>query len=180
MSDESLAEQLVARTHSYGELLPELDFITTELLPFEGQATVLDFGCGVGRNAVGMCDTYPKWHITGYDSDVMIERAKGYVIDWSRISMTSDWAKLKHRRFDFVLAWTVFQHIHPDEVDQYAKDLLTMTDNLLIWGRWWIDLTMPRESVFSIFERYWALYNDVDTDNVSGQDHLYARYTPKS
>ena len=182
MSDADLAEQLVAHKHSYEALQPETDFIKHELSMFKGKAVVLDFGCGVGRNSVGLRDHDEDWVVVGYDSRAMLDRSKGYITDNTRILSVSDWGLLKRQEFDFVLAWTVFQHIEADEIDQYARDLLPMTPYLCLFGRWWADDTTPPTksiNVFSIFERYWNLDNDVDTTNVSGEDHLYARYVPK-
>jgi len=51
-----------------------------------------------------------------------------------------------------------------------------MTPYVCLFGRWYADGPTKDVNVFSIFEKHWKLDNDVDTVNVSGENHLYARY----
>jgi SAM-dependent methyltransferase len=38
--------------------------------------SVLDFGCGIGRNIFKFCQNKPNWNFTGYDNDNMFEKSK--------------------------------------------------------------------------------------------------------
>jgi 2-polyprenyl-3-methyl-5-hydroxy-6-metoxy-1,4-benzoquinol methylase len=102
--------------------------------------TILDFGCGVGRNTFGMGMHSPTWQVTGYDNDSMLsKRAEFYDIHYttsnSNFKFISDWDFCKTQKFDVIFCCIVLQHIHENALIQYIKDFKNMTSKLIVFGR---------------------------------------------
>lgn len=104
---------------------------------------VLDFGCGVGRNAIYFSQQYRDLKFTGYDCDQMLSRAAdfykhrhgGSISDEQNLALSSDWDSLKLMRFDVIYATLVFQHIEPTQLRGYLEDIKKMTPLLCVHGR---------------------------------------------
>ena len=105
--------------------------------------TVLDFGCGVGRNIFDFSQKIPIWKFYGYDNPQMVIKANEYsrqrfnmqVCDYSNLELTSDWEVLKTMKFDWIYATLVFQHIYEDDLNIYLQDIRQMTKKLIVSGR---------------------------------------------
>lgn len=100
-------------------------------------ARILDFGCGVGRNAVVLrerCD-----ELALYDIPQMVAHCQSLGSD-AKIRITSDWAEVLSGTYDLTVAAFVFQHIESIDVfHYYVESLSRVTDYLHIRGRHWRD-----------------------------------------
>lgn len=114
--------------------------------------TILDFGCGMGRNTFGLATKFPNWNVYGYDSEGMIEKSKAYCdihyngVKPANLTFESDWEKVKAIHFDVVICIIVLQHIFEADLANYAKDFKGMTDFLLVAGRRYNDDTKHRST----------------------------------
>lgn len=105
--------------------------------------SILDFGCGVGRNIFDFSQQFKNWKFYGYDNANMLNKALEYskirfnksIFDYSNIELTSDWNTLKTKKFDCVYATIVFQHIHENDLNLYIKDIKNMSRKLIVSGR---------------------------------------------
>jgi SAM-dependent methyltransferase len=117
------------------------------LIPFIGDKnksiSVLDFGCGVGRNIFDFSHKFKNWKFYGYDNPNMLKKAKEYSIkkfnknieDYPNIQLFSEWDTLTSFRFDCIYATIVFQHIHEKDLNNYLQDIKQMTNKLVVSGR---------------------------------------------
>lgn len=105
------------------------------------EITILDFGCGVGRNSFGFAMESNKWTITGYDNDAMLSKIKEFSelhYDGKippNLSFTSDWDLVKTKKFDLIICSLVLQHIYEDALIKYIQDFKQMTNKLIVIGR---------------------------------------------
>jgi SAM-dependent methyltransferase len=105
--------------------------------------SVLDFGCGVGRNIFDFSQNFSNWKFYGYDNPNMINKANEYskirfnksIDDYSNVEFISDWDRLKTMKFDCIYATIVFQHIHEKDLNTYLQDIKRMTNRLIVSGR---------------------------------------------
>jgi SAM-dependent methyltransferase len=105
--------------------------------------SVLDFGCGVGRNIFDFSQTLSNWRFYGYDNPNMIDKANEYskikfdknIYEYSNLEFISDWDRLKSIKFDCIYATIVFQHIHETDLNTYLYDIKRMTNRLIVSGR---------------------------------------------
>jgi len=140
MSDFQLMNTILTQARTPKEFKPDTN--TLYLIgPTTKKFRVLDFGCGMGRNLVGMMEQ-TVWNVTGYDNSEMLDRAKKWLPTVSKKPvplLVSDWNFIREKTFDVVVATLVFQHIYQKELSGYLDDLRKMTSKLLIHGRRWND-----------------------------------------
>lgn len=104
---------------------------------------ILDFGCGVGRNAFGISQENKNFDIVAYDNPKMLYKASQYcykkygkpVFEFSNIKFTSDWEYVKTNKFDYMYATLVLQHICEEDLNKYCQDFKKITKNLIVHGR---------------------------------------------
>lgn len=133
------------------EWLPS--FLRNDGLPI----TILDFGCGIGRNSFYLAEKLKNCKIVGYDSEDMISRIpefrnlryKGE--NFPNLYFTSKWEELKIKRFDRIICILVLQHIYEKDLTTYISDFKRMTSFLLVHGRRFND-DVNRRSVWKILE----------------------------
>lgn len=105
--------------------------------------SLLDFGCGVGRNIFDFSHKFKNWKFHGYDNPNMLKKAKEYSIkkfnknieDYPNLQLFSEWDALKSVKFDCVYATIVFQHIYEKDLNIYLQDIKKMTNRLIVSGR---------------------------------------------
>jgi SAM-dependent methyltransferase len=119
--------------------------------------TILDFGCGLGRNTLKLAKEYPNWTIVGYDSESMLEKVQEFAnINYDgeippNVQFISDWEQLKCRKFDKIAAIIVLQHIFESDLVEYIKDFKQMTHFLFVAGRRYND-DKGKRSTWTILE----------------------------
>ena len=137
------------------------DIWLTELIGEKDKSlSILDFGCGVGRNIFDFSNIFPKWKFFGYDNSNMIDKANEYsklkfgktINDYSNIEFITDWNKLKMQRFDCIYATIVLQHIHEKDLNVYLQDIKLMTKKLVVSGRRFND-----DMVNGVYKNTWQI-----------------------
>jgi SAM-dependent methyltransferase len=132
---------------------------------------ILDFGCGIGRNTFLLASR--SCLVVAYDFPNMIEQL---CEDWrfgnfTNILGSSDWEDIRLGKFDAVLASICFQHIHPDDLRVYLKDLLGMTGHLYVRSRVCNDFedTTP---MLPIYEEHWKVERVIHTGGLKTLEHI--------
>ena len=154
-----------------------------EVLARINPATVLDFGCGLGRNVPAMLGALCPVAVTLYDSGPMIERVKtrlGRIIKPGLLEYVTD---LSDKRFDAVLATLVLQHIDRPDIGDALERLASMTTTLVVYGRRHLDDGGDTWSeVHQYFELTESSYGDDRghyMTNPGREDHHVLAFQPK-
>ena len=131
----------------------------------------LDFGCGVGRN-FPLLRSFSNV-VEGYDLPGMIEMCKR---EATADYLESDWSQVKSRRYDVIFASLVFQHILPETLAEYLRDMATMTRYVLVAGRTTFDEPVGQPTVWKFIESqgYRQLY-----DTLSAGTHQICLFQPE-
>lgn len=149
LSEENIAGMIYAGAKGLDELNPSHEII--RLLGNQNESrSVLDFGCGVGRNLIGMATTAPKWRVVGYDNTMMVRIASQYIFgkipDDSDVSIIGgDWSRIvrlsKGQPFDMIFCCCVLQHISETQLRWYLDQFKEIGKELFVFGRRAIDQT---------------------------------------
>ena len=83
---------------------------------------VLDVGCGVGRSFPYLRSVAST--VCGFDLPPMIARCRALAP--GGVTLSDDWATLRHHSFDLIHASLVLQHVETDAVRAYLADFATM------------------------------------------------------
>jgi len=94
--------------------------------------SVLDFGCGVGRNFPYLRALARR--VTGFDLPPMIERCRE-LAPVAPDALSDDWTTLKAGRFDTIFSSLVLQHIEPDQSLEYVRDFARMAPTIYLLTR---------------------------------------------
>lgn len=105
--------------------------------------TVLDLGCGLGRNLIGIAKDRPDVEVVGYDAAEMVARVPEYarVVCGGPLPQNAvvipapDWDEVKAGHYDVVIASLVFQHLTPAAIAAYVDDVKGMAETLVVYGR---------------------------------------------
>lgn len=147
--------------------LNELRPFTDVMSHMVGGNSVLDFGCGVGRNIYFLKTVYNN--VVGYDLPPMISEFQEE-FQGDNVSTSTDWDSVKQMRFDDCLASLVFQHIPKPELESYLTDLQKMVKRLVLHSRTWQDYaggyTLP------IIEKYFEIETFIDSRNILDDDKV--------
>jgi SAM-dependent methyltransferase len=85
--------------------------------------TVLDFGCGLGRNFPYLKTIASR--VEGFDLPPMIERCRALATE-QVTRLSSDWTDVRERRYGLVFASLVLQHIETAACRKFLADFATM------------------------------------------------------
>lgn len=110
-------------------------------------ASVLDFGCGLGRNFP--CLERLAQRVTGFDLPPMIARCRS-ALGPGAPELSDDWAELSGRRFDLIFASLVLQHIDTPAIEAYLADFARMAPVIYLLSR---GTTDDGGNVFAILQR---------------------------
>jgi SAM-dependent methyltransferase len=110
---------------------PFTPYVPTLALPAPLES-VLDFGCGLGRNFPYLKTVASR--VEGYDLPPMIERCRALAAE--QVSdLISDWGEARTRRYALVFASLVLQHIDTDECRRYLADFSGMAPHVYLLTR---------------------------------------------
>jgi SAM-dependent methyltransferase len=101
-------------------------------IPLPPCETVLDFGCGLGRNFPYLKRLARR--VTGFDLPPMIARCR-VLVDEPAIDLHDDWNDLRTDRFDLIFASLVLQHIDPAICGTYLSDFARMAPSVYLLTR---------------------------------------------
>lgn len=134
-TDEDLRERILTGYKSGKPFTPYVP--TIELPPVE---SVLDFGCGLGRNfpyLKGIART-----VDGFDLPPMVERCREQATE-AVASLVSDWIDVRRHRYDLVFASLVLQHIETEQCRELLGDFAGMAPHLYLLTRARSDFDAP-------------------------------------
>jgi SAM-dependent methyltransferase len=109
---------------------PFTPYRPTQPLPAAG--TVLDFGCGVGRNFTYLQEV--AVHVTGFDLPPMIERCRE-LAPVPANALSSNWEAIASCRYDLIFTTLVLQHIEPEACRRYLEDFARMAPAVYLLTR---------------------------------------------
>lgn len=99
--------------------------------------SVLDFGCGIGRNFPALKARCQRLY--GYDIPAMIEACRKHCRE-TGVVLTDEWSDVASRRYDLTVASFTFQHVRSREaLRYYIASLSRVSDYLYVNGRHWGD-----------------------------------------
>ena len=94
--------------------------------------SVLDFGCGLGRNFPYLKSI--ATHVEGFDLPPMVARCRELATE--QVSgLNSDWSVVRTRHYDLIFASLVLQHIETDTCRQLLADFAAMAPSLYLLTR---------------------------------------------
>ena len=132
IAEASDADELRERIFTgYKSGKPFTPYVPTIALPTPVNS-VLDFGCGVGRNFPYLKSIAKE--VVGFDVAPMIARCRELATE-TVDALTSDWEDVSHRRFDLVFASLVLQHVDTDACRAYLTDFAAMAPATYILTR---------------------------------------------
>ena len=152
--------------------MPIYEQVTSKL---EHKGSILDFGCGAGRNLKYLKEHYDQ--VYGYDYPNMLQLVPRETLDKGNVTITSDWGFIGSHEYDEVLFSLVLQHIHPDEMRTILTRLSSRSSRFIIHSRIWVDYTF--EPILPILAEYFTI-EDIEytkDPNNPTNDHFIAVMT---
>lgn len=136
VSDKELMDKITSSTN----FQPDINLLKWYELDETKTLRILDFGSGMLRNTTGLLSLSPHWHLTSYDTQIMLDRGvKHYQIGpdvlRKRLRLHNVWDDIKDQQFDAILCSLVLQHIVIEELPALVEEFKSMTDTLLVHGR---------------------------------------------
>lgn len=132
IAEVSDADELRERIFTgYKSGKPFTPYVPTTTLPAPVDS-VLDFGCGVGRNFPYLKSIAQE--VVGFDVEPMIARCRELATD-AVDGLMSDWEDVSRRPFDLVFASLVLQHVETDACRAYLTDFAAMAPATYILTR---------------------------------------------
>ena len=117
------------------------------------KGSILDFGCGAGRNIRFLKDHYDR--VYGYDFPNMLKIVSRETLEDENVYLSSDLDYICSQQYDEILFSLVLQHIHPDELREILTRLQTRSSRFIIHSRTWVDFTF--EPIMPILEEFFEI-----------------------
>jgi 2-polyprenyl-3-methyl-5-hydroxy-6-metoxy-1,4-benzoquinol methylase len=141
-NDLNAVAKYIVTDNTVADFVPDA-WLYSSLYPTSDDVSILDFGCGIGRNSYGMALHSANWNILGYDNPAMIEKTNQYFnakypSEFSvpkNVFFTSNWNITRGLKFDSIMCCLVLQHITELYLSVYLNDFKSMTNELIISGR---------------------------------------------
>lgn len=171
VSDRELMRRIKATCAGPSEFKPEpalVDAVLVNPLP----RRVLDFGGGMGRNALGLvraaADIGHGLQVVVYDNPQMLARARTYLereapgvlsggLAGAPIILEDDWAVVQEwagwRTVDTVMVSLVLQHMAPDEVAARCAQFARMARRVVVLSRLAFDMRRGGGAVLDVVGR---------------------------
>jgi trans-aconitate methyltransferase len=115
----------------YKDGKPFTPYVPTLQLP-PALESVLDFGCGLGRNFPYLKRVARS--VTGFDLPPMIDRCRSTAGEPADL-LSADWDALEGRRYDLIFASLVLQHIEPEPVRAFLRNFARMAPAVYLLTR---------------------------------------------
>jgi SAM-dependent methyltransferase len=127
-TDDELRERILT---GYRDGKPFTPYVPTLALP-ERVDTVLDFGCGLGRNFPYLKTIARR--VVGFDLPPMVARCRT-IAPVPADTLVDDWSVLRATRVDLVFASLVIQHIDTPQAASYLADFARMAPAVYLLTR---------------------------------------------
>lgn len=139
--------------------------------------TLLDFGCGVGRNLSYLKDHYKS--VYGYDFPNMLKNVPRETLKSQNVYVSSSLDDIYSRKYDDILFSLVLQHIHPEELETILTQLRFRASRFIIHSRIWVDFTF--EPIMPILEKFFNvdIIDYKEDPNSNENDHFIGVFLPK-
>lgn len=118
-SGDEVREWILTGTTSGKPFTP---YVPTLRLP-EGLSSVLDFGCGLGRNFPYLIRIADR--VTGFDLPPMIARCRALPAA-AGVTLSDDWEAISREPFDLVFASLVLQHLDTATIERRLGEFSRM------------------------------------------------------
>jgi SAM-dependent methyltransferase len=110
---------------------PFTPYVPTVALPAP-LATVLDFGCGLGRNFPYLATVAAR--VTGFDLPPMVARCR-MLAPGPVASLSDDWDALRTSSCDLIFTSLVLQHVETAACRSYLRDFARMAPSVYLLTR---------------------------------------------
>lgn len=166
-------------TESDGESFPAQKELFKLIGKSNERLRVLDYGCGLGRNIIGMVTRSPYWKVTGADVLPMVKRAQAFLKDslpkddHKRVTVQEVNADLFEQSFDAILMCFVLQHIAKAEAQDILVRLQAVAPLLVLYGRRWMDDGTPDAFVL-LRDSGWIIERTGWSEGGEREDHFVA------
>jgi SAM-dependent methyltransferase len=139
--------------------------------------SILDFGCGAGRNL-----NYLKNHynvVYGYDYPNMLKFVPRETLEAENVYLLDNLDKVLLRNYNEVLFSLVLQHIHPNELRAILSEITSHASRFIIHSRTWVDFT--EEEILPILEEYLRIdmIEYKKDPNSNKNDHFIGVFVPR-
>lgn len=204
LKEDEVAGMLATGAKRLEDLKPSENLIRL-LGDLDDSRSVLDFGCGAGRNLVGMANLAPQWHVIGYDNAAMVKVASKYLVgkipDNDDITIVSEWEQVIRvsidQPFDTIFCCFVLQHIPEPQLRGYLNDFKNVGNELFVYGRRALDPSNTNgynggdkfRSVWDVIMESGLEITDAQdgfiessgafNGNGNGNEHHWARFKPR-
>ena len=154
--------------------MPVYEYVTRYL---KHAGSILDFGCGAGRNLKYLINHYNV--VYGYDYPNMLKFVPRETKEAENLYLLSNTSSVYARNYDEVLFSLVLQHIHPNELREILEELSLCSRRFIIHSRIWVDFT--EELILPIIEEYLRIdmIEYMRDPNSDRDDHFVGVFVPK-